>query len=1815
MAQGRRDRLRGRCGGLLRGAMLTAVLLALPGGLFAQFAHIDPLSFTRPFGESDPLPQVLEIASTGANIGFAVTVSTSSGGAWLSASPAGNCCVTPHGVSVIVTTSAAMAVGTYNGQVVFSASGQTSLTVPVTLVIAPAGGVFFDNTPGQLSFTMQPGGQPPPQVMQIRNAGAGPLNWTLVTSTFNGAPWVSVSAQAGTAPSLITVGIVPQNLPNGGATPGTYSGQLQFQTAGAGSVVTVPIGLTVAADIMPQVNALSFTKPFGGADPLPQTVTIADTGAAFGFSVSSSTGTGSTGGTWLTASPAGNCCASPRAITITAHPAVALAAGTYAGQVEIDNGSDRMVIPVTLTISPPNVPFFDNVAGQLSFSLATGATTAPPNQLVQIRNAGAGTLNWTLTPATFDSAAWLTVSSTSGTAPAQISVGIVPQNLPNGALTAGVYTANLLFLTGGSSVTVPITVSVGAGFEQVNGIGFTMPQTGATPLAQHITIASTGAQFGFSVASSTATGGNWLTVSPAGNCCATPRVLTATVTAPPTMPAGVYTAEIIVYSGTTSMTVPVTLTVAAPTNPTFFDNVPGQLSFSLKPGGQAPSPQVFQLRNGGSGTLNWNLTATTSDGGNWLTVSAPSGTAPSLITVGVVPANLPNLGLVAGVFTGQLLFEGGGSTVTVPISVDVGNNVFGQVNGINFTMPLGGANPLPQVITATSTGTAIGFSVSADTATGGNWLTVSPAGNCCATPRALTVSINTAPTLAAGTYTGQVTLLSGTTSQTVPVTLTVAPPNTPFFDNVPGQLSYSLATHAGNPPSQSVQIRNRGAGTLNWTAQPSTFDGGNWLTVSAPAGTAPSLLSVGILTQNLPNQGLVAGVFTGQVLLLSGTSSVTFPVSVVVGGNGFAQVNGINFTMPLAGANPLPQVLTTTSIGAAVGFSVSAFTANGGNWMTVSPAGNCCATPRVLTVTVSAPPGLPAGSYTGEVVLDDGATAMAIPVTLTVASPAAPFFDNVPGQMSFFAATAGSPASQTLQIRGLGAGSLNWTVTPMTADNGNWLTVSANTGTAPSTLTVGIVPQNLPNQGLVAGQFTGQLLFQSGSSSITVPVSVQLGPNIFSQLGSLNFSMQSGGANPLSQNINVTSSGAAIGFAASFSSGNGGNWLSISPSGNCCATPRVITFSVNGAPGTVVVPPGTYTGQAVFNASVSAVTVPVILTVQGTASWSIAKTHVGSFTPGQTNAVYTVTVSNQAGGPTSGTATVTETVPSGLTLVSMAGTGWTCPGGNTCTRSDALAPGASYPPITVTVNVNVGATSPQVNSVAVSGGGSATASTTDPTTIVTLPVLGIAKTHTGNFTQSQANAAYTVTVSNALGAAGTSGTVTVTETVPPGLTLVSMAGSGWTCPALGNTCTRNDVLAGGASYPAITVTVNVAPGATSPQVNNVSVSGGGSASASANDSTNINPPPVALRFVPVTPCRVADTRNPAGPFGGPQIAGGATRDFIIPNSACGVPVTAQAYSLNVAVVPAGPLGFLTLWPSGQGQPLASTLNSLDGRIKSNAAIVPAGAGGAISVFASNATDVILDINGYFVPATDPTALAFYPITPCRVADTRNAPAPLGGPSLFGGQSRTFPIPSAAGCNIPAGAQAWSLNFAAVPKGPLGFVTAWPTGQNQPLVASLNALTGTVTANAAIVPAGTNGAIDVFASNGTDLIIDINGYFAPPAAGGLSLYNVAPCRVLDTRQAAGAFSGKLDVPVAASACGVPAAAQAHVVSATVVPSGPLGFLTLWPQGQVQPNVATLNALDGAITSNLAIVPTANGTVSALVTNLSQLILDVFGYFAP
>jgi hypothetical protein len=394
----------------------------------------------------------------------------------------------------------------------------------------------------------------------------------------------------------------------------------------------------------------------------------------------------------------------------------------------------------------------------------------------------------------------------------------------------------------------------------------------------------------------------------------------------------------------------------------------------------------------------------------------------------------------------------------------------------------------------------------------------------------------------------------------------------------------------------------------------------------------------------------------------------------------------------------------------------------------------------------------------------------------------------------------------------------------------------------------------------------------------------------------------------------------------------------------------------------------------------------------------------------------------------------------------------------------------------------------------------------------------------------------------------------------------------------------------------------------------------------------------SLLFYPVTPCRVADTRVPAGfsgPFGPPAMTGGSTRTFNILSSACGanIPSNVAAYALNFTVVPpaSGPPANLTTWPAGAAMPNVSTLN-YSGSVVANAAIVPAGASGAINVFVNDPTDVLFDVTGYFAPATT-SGLAYYPVAPCRVADTRLAAGfagQFGPPTMTGGSTRTYNVLSSpCAAAISAAASAYSFNFTVVPpsSGPAGNLTTYPAGAaTMPNVSTLN-YSGSVAANAAIVPAGTNQAIDVFVNDPTDLLFDINGYFAQPFGSGLHFYPVTPCRVADTRVAAG-FSGAFGPPtmpdgatrtfnIQASGCGIPSIAVAYSLNFTVVPpaGGPAANLTTWPAGGAMPNVSTLNYY-GSVVANAAIVPAGvNGAISVFVNHRTDVLFDINGYFAP
>jgi hypothetical protein len=119
---------------------------------------------------------------------------------------------------------------------------------------------------------------------------------------------------------------------------------------------------------------------------------------------------------------------------------------------------------------------------------------------------------------------------------------------------------------------------------------------------------------------------------------------------------------------------------------------------------------------------------------------------------------------------------------------------------------------------------------------------------------------------------------------------------------------------------------------------------------------------------------------------------------------------------------------------------------------------------------------------------------------------------------------------------------------------------------------------------------------------------------------------------------------------------------------------------------------------------------------------------------------------------------------------------------------------------------------------------------------------------------------------------------------------------------------------------------------------------------------------------------------------------------------------------------------------------------------------------------------------------------FTTMVPCRVVDTRNPTGAFGGPAFTAGQIRTFTIPAGPCGGIPATATAYSLNITVTNPSAGGWITAWPTGATQPFVSNLNYLAGQTIANAAIVPGGTSGAINVYSVAAAHVIIDINGFY-------------------------------------------------------------------------------------------------------------------------
>jgi zinc transporter ZupT/photosystem II stability/assembly factor-like uncharacterized protein len=379
-------------------------------------------------------------------------------------------------------------------------------------------------------------------------------------------------------------------------------------------------------------------------------------------------------------------------------------------------------------------------------------------------------------------------------------------------------------------------------------------------------------------------------------------------------------------------------------------------------------------------------------------------------------------------------------------------------------------------------------------------------------------------------------------------------------------------------------------------------------------------------------------------------------------------------------------------------------------------------------------------------------------------------------------------------------------------------------------------------------------------------------------------------------------------------------------------------------------------------------------------------------------------------------------------------------------------------------------------------------------------------------------------------------------------------------------------------------------------------------------------------FTPATPARLLDTR-PGSPTidgqasGGGTLTAGATLMLTVAGRA-GVPLDAAAAVLNITSTAAAGPGYLTVWPCGAPQPLASSLNFSPGRDVANAVLTKLGTNGQVCIYAGAAdTHVVADVTGWF-----PAGSSFVSASPARLLDTRPGSPTIDGQAsgqgaIAAGATLVLTVAGRAGVPVDAGAAVLNITSTAA-AGP-GYLTVWPCGAPQPLASSLNFSPGRDVANAVLTKLGTNGTICIYAGAAdSHVVADITGWFPT----GSSFVSATPARLLDTRpgsptidgQAAGygalAAGATLVLSVAGRA-GVPSDTGAAVLNITSAAAAGPGYLTVWPCGRPRPLASSLNFSPGRDVANAVLTQLGPGGTICIYAGVSDshVVADVTGWF--
>ena len=404
------------------------------------------LSFQQTAGTAAAPPQTVTVSSNVAALSYTAVANSNNAVTWLSALPAsGN--TGSSGVLTISVDGSQLTPGTYKGTVTVTSPGaanspaviNVNFTISAATLTVSSTALTFQQISGATVAASQ--------TVTLSSIGQA-LNYTAEANSNNTVAWLSVSPASGTT---ATSGVLTISVDGSKLTGGTYQGTVTVTSAGAGNSPAV-IGVTFSINqgtLTVSPTTLSFGQVPGGTPPGLQTLTINGSPVALPFTVTFAT---KDGNSWLFANPSSG--TTPATVQVQAS-AGALPGGVYNGTVTISGaaGVAPVVVPVVFAVTVPVT--ISGAPSSFAFTYQTGPPPAAQN--LEVTSSVAGT-PFSVQLQTTGPAGWLSVTPSSGTAPATLSVSADPGTLP-----AGLYTGTITVTAPGAPTPPPIQVTFTVG--------------------------------------------------------------------------------------------------------------------------------------------------------------------------------------------------------------------------------------------------------------------------------------------------------------------------------------------------------------------------------------------------------------------------------------------------------------------------------------------------------------------------------------------------------------------------------------------------------------------------------------------------------------------------------------------------------------------------------------------------------------------------------------------------------------------------------------------------------------------------------------------------------------------------------------------------------------------------------------------------------------------------------------------------------------------------------------------------------------------------------------------------------------------------------------------------------------------------------------------------------------------------------------------------------------------------------------------------------------------------------------------------------